>query len=291
MSTVAEELEGLYLHSNSSDDSENWLLRSEVINEEILDIMVETTMVFLSLPPLLSSVAVLDAWRQAFDRLFSIVKGLKPIFEEEDEDQNRTFEGRPGRIYLSVEEEYFLACFFQEFYEMLSSSKILGVLDTGGSFLEPAEELISVYTYVRDVRESQEQNRKSRRRPSHADNGSRGTKQFMDKDTAYAEIKVFLDKTVESHKEAGPFPHELLQLAQAIDQAEETGVTRFIRTFRKQDFARLFRPIQGTELEAPFIQAVSKYYIEFLAEGHLFNAPTYETIMKETMRLRMRNVS
>lgn len=290
---MLEELDRTSLGSES-DESGNWLLRSETINEEILDLMVDAAVLFLRLPELLNSVSVLDAWQQAFDQLFGKIRGLRAIF---DEDMNRKglFEGRPGRFYLSVEEEYFLACFFQEFYELLSSSGILGVLETGESFQEPAEESKSIYNYVKDVRKNQgvQSKQKTLRRASASAEGmkramSRGSAVGVnfDKDNAYLSIKQFLDNCLVKSSDVAPRPQELLALAQIIDSADESTVEKFFRTFRKQEFVRVYRPIQGSEYEPPLIDALTKYYEEYLVEGHLFNAPTYETIIKETLRFR-----
>lgn len=276
----------------SSGQNNLWVARNATVNEEIQDLMVDVAAIFAPLPTLLDDHAVATKWNSAFESLFGLVKDLRPVMESEDAAPSRQFEGRQDRFYLPIEAEYFLTCFFHEFYEMLVRSDKLGSHHVELAWAEPTDDLFAIYRLVRESRTKQpgqHLRRKSNQRRSGS-SGHRpsiiseleGTK--IADDEVSEHIKRYLDDLVSAGSVSDKSAQNLMTIARAIDAHGDSSVHRFFLSFRRREFFKVYAPVQGSVNGEILIEVLSKYYFEYVADPRLFNAPSYETIVKDIMR-------
>lgn len=276
------------LNSVDLEEKEKWNNVNREITNEVQDIMVDVVVLFSALPVLLDDEAVLRKWNAAFESLFDIVKGLRSSFGE----QKRTgpFEGRPGRFYLAIEEEYFLTCFYQEFYEFLAASAILGDLEVDQVYDDPADDLNAVYEYVRSHKNAVRSGRATEKRrasslASLTPGGSEERPVIEDDGSAVLGITAYLNHLVDAGTDS-PDSDNLLVIAKAIDTREDSSIYRFFFTFRRQEFALLYRPIKHSVNGAVLVEVLARYYLEYISDTRVFNAPSLEMIVRDMKRNR-----
>lgn len=286
MTGESEAFETLSVRSGDLEERA-WSAQSEAINSEIQDILVDVLVVFLQLPALSKAQSSVEAWAQAFEQLFDLVPGLKPVFEMAPlDDAELQFEGRPGRLYLPIEEEYFLATFFQDFWEMLVGTDKLGDLAAGSTLSDPRDDLINVYEYVKERKQG---GRRSRRESSFKESVRPLLKEAAhSEDRTLAALEDHLNSTLDAASESDPPYNKLLDTAQAVYGAADTPVGKFFSTFKRQEFSVLYGAVRGTPAARGLLDVLTKYYLEYLAEPHMFNAPDLGTFVKDLQRAQQR---
>lgn len=284
------DLRSLELMDSTQNDV--WTSRNSIINEELQDLMVDVVVIFSKLPVLLDTPAVIDKWNAAFDTLFELMRGLRPVMEMEIITPTEPFEGRHGRFYEPIEAEYFLTCFFNDFYDVLSKTKILGRFQVESAWAEPIDDLFALYKYVRENKTNltREPQRKAKNRPSYSSqhrptyNGITEVSTVPDKDLAFLGIKKYLENLVEAGSTTDASSRNLMDIAKAIDHLEDSSIHRYLQSFRKREFAKLYAPVQNSVNGDILVGVLAKYYLEFAADPRIFNAPTFETIVKDLTR-------
>ncbi|KAF3985549.1 hypothetical protein FT663_05036 [Candidozyma haemuli var. vulneris] len=293
MSAVQESFETLSVRSMDSEERDSWTAQSEAINSEIQDILVDVLVVFSQLPELTTSSNAIEAWAAAFEQLFELVPGLKPVFDmAPSDDAEMRFEGRPGRFYSPIEEEYFLATFFQDFWEMLVSTAKLGDLAVGSALADPRDDSINVYEYVKE-RKNGAPRRRSRRESSFREGSSlpftKNEVKHASDDSASSDLEDHLSFLADAASKADSPFDKLLHTAEAINKNSESPVSRFFSTFKRQEFVALYGSVRGTPSAQVLLDVLTKYYKEFQAEPHLFNAPDSGTFLKDLQRASKRD--
>lgn len=296
MSAVQESFEALSVRLADSEERDSWAQQSEAINQDIQDIMVDVLVVFLQLPKLDTSLEAVEAWATAFDRLFEIVPGLKPVFNTAPlEDLETRFEGRPGRFYSPIEEEYFLATFFQDFWQMLLGTDKLGDLAVGSTLADPRDDLINVYEFVKERKKGSRNapRRRSRRELALRDPIAAAAAAALrehdkvaanDPKSASRAIEKHLMALLDAYTDADSAFDRLELTALAVESLETSQVGRFFLKFKRQEFALLYASVRDTLCLLVLVDVLTKYYMEFQAEPHLFNAPDYGTFIKDLKR-------
>lgn len=284
MPDLAESLNSLDLK-----EKEQWNLQNEVVANEVQDIMVDVLVIFLSLPVMLESPAVIDKWNSAFETLFESVRGLRPIFTLQKR-LDLSFEGRPGRFYLRIELEYFLASFFPEFYEILTGAGNLGDLQAGDAYSDPLDDLVAVYEYVRKLKNRSSAGGKIRERRSSTKEYTPGVSRFEsgellleDIATSTAAVSAYLNNLVDVGSDSS-HSGNLMEIARSIDTEEDSSLYRFFQLFRRQEFAKFYGPVRHSVNGLIMVEVLTRYYKEFMAQTRGFNAPTFETIVKDMKR-------
>lgn len=264
--------------------------QNKVITDEVQDIMVDVMLIFLSLPVLAGAPAVVDEWFVAFERLFDTVRGLKYAMNPELARPHTLFEGRTGRFYLELEEELFVTCFFQEFYDMLSNAHVLGEFKADDTWSDPFDDLLAVYKFVREKKFGPELRRRKERAssmvPQPSLDESIAGRTPPDKAEASTLIKKYLTFLVDFKDDCDTSTDHLIEVAKAIDAAGSTPVCLFFQSFKKSGFAKLYRPVKNNINGEILVDVLTRYYFEYVADPRLFNPPTYETIVKDMRRDR-----
>lgn len=294
MSAVQESFETLSVRSLDLDERDKWAAQSEAINSEIQDILVDVLVVFSQLPNLDGSQQTVDAWALAFDQLFELVPGLRPVFEMAPlDDAELRFEGRPGRFYLPIEEEYFLATFFQDFWDMLMSTQKLGDLAVGGELADPRDDSINVYEYVKE-RKNGGARRRSRRESAFREARSAVKSSSNDRlagsesENVRKTLEEYLSSLVDVPSSLDPFD-KLLNTTQFLHDQSGNQASRFFLTFKRQEFATLYVAVRGTPALLALLDVLTKYFLEFQTEPHVFNAPDIGTFIKDLKRAKKRD--
>lgn len=288
MSGVTEAFETLSVKSVELDERA-WTVQSEAINSEIQDILVDVLVVFLQLPDLNTAMSSVEAWAGAFEQLFELVPGLKPVFEMAPlDDAELHFEGRPGRFYLPIEEEYFLATFFQDFWDMLVGTDKLGDLAAGSTLSDPRDDLINVYEYVKERKQGAPR-RRSRRESSFKETVLPFKKDCaLTNNTTSEALEEHLSSMLDAAESSESPYDKLLDTAQAIHASTDSHVGKFFSTFKRQEFSALYAAVRGTPAAQGLLDILTKYYVEYLAEPHMFNAPDFGTFVKDLQRVQLR---
>lgn len=274
------------MESMDFSEKEGYKTQNQVIVDEIQDIMVDVILIFLSLPVLNNSPLVVDKWHAAFERLFDTVKGLKFIMNPEL-SRPGPFEGRPGRFYLTLEEEMFITSFFQEFYDLLSQANILGEFQADDTWADPMEDTIAIYNYVREKKFGAAARRRKDKAPSLAQLfPAPEPAKPDDKEAVAAKIKAYLVSLVDPGSDTDASTDNLMRIAKEIDAQETSQVSLFFQSFRKQDFGRLYRPLRHSVNGDIFVDVLAKYYFEYAADPRIFNPPSFELIVKDMKRNR-----
>lgn len=276
---AADLLRSLDLIEGGRNDA--WASRNAEINEELQDIMVDVVIIFSKLPLLLHSEDVIDKWNASFEKLFELVRGLRLVMDSGDVAPQQKFEGRPGRFYLPIEAEYFVTFFFHEFYDVLTAADNLGVLQTESAWADPTDDLLALYNFVRESKSATKQVRK---RSSTSQPVFRLEAPIMARDDVVQDIQRWLDELVLVGCTLDASSANLMAIARTIDSAEDTSIYRFLQSFRKREFAKLYAPVQNRANGKIMVRVLTKYYFEYAANPRIFNAPTYETIVKDIMR-------
>lgn len=269
-----------------SAESELWLTRHDMINKEVQDIMVDVVVLFSALPVLKDDHDVLQRWYIAFESLFDIVKGMRQVMDSDGVFLAEDLEGRHGRLYLSIEREYFVTCFFEEFHDILSLSELLGDLQEEYSWTDPIEDLIGLYKFIVDRLSGSGGN--AHRRSRRMSRRTVSTNEEIDaanadKELVIRNIKQYLDLLVDAGSNSDESSANLMVIAKAIDLQEDTSVQRFLLLFRKREFYKLYSPVQKSVNGEIFVKVLAKYYLEYAIDPRIFNAPSYETIVKEIL--------
>lgn len=265
-------------------EDQQWRKSTDAISNEVSDIMVDVVVIFLGLPPLKPSQQAAEPWHAAFELLFELVRGLRGMFNKEPQLEELPLEGRPGRVYTGMEREYFVACFFEEFYGLLSTLGTLGPLQTDAMFNDPVDDSIAIYDYVKSHREHTDRRRKDRR-ASSKDFALPLHKAESKGSAARQEVRGYLDSLVAVGLTES-LVENLMQIAKRLDAAE-LAVDRFFHLFRKQEFFKLYSPVQNTPVGDALVDVLALYYVEYSAGSRAFNAPTYETVVRDVKRRRL----
>lgn len=278
------------LHSfgSLSSGANTWLAKNATINEEIQDIMVDVAFIFSLVPQLQQEKEIALKWNSAFEQLFALIKGLRKVMDTEDTAPSGTFEGRQDRHYLAIEAEYFLTCFFHEFYEMLAKTDKLGSLCVELAWAEPTDDLFAVYRYVQEVLlEKHEKPQRKRKSGSSSHRPSVMSEMEILKlpdGEIQAEIKAYLDSLMDAGSDTESSARNLMEIAKHIDAHSDSSVHRFFSSFRKREFGKLYKPVRNTVNGEILVDVLAKYYREYVADPRMFNAPSYEVIVKDIMR-------